>query len=206
MTRSERRARRLADRYGYGDDNIVPDGTVLRVPLTMMDSIMDGLPRKPLTFRDVVSDGGDTRDARRQERQARQAARRAASDSGSAEAARLATEAMVETLRKTQLMSHDGYSQDALHLHKPGYRVIDDAAIDLFAGERARAERILHDSNAWRGDGSTEAAGPTQVEGAQSPRGILPVGALRPSPTQRAGMSCSHAPPCHPLVWWRRER
>jgi hypothetical protein len=59
------------------------------------------------------------------------------------------------------------------------------------AGDWARHQRMIEDSNAWRGDGTTEAAGPAQVEGAQSPRGILPVGALKPSPTLCAGMPCS---------------
>jgi hypothetical protein len=131
MTTMTRRQMRRAQRANDYAGNIVPDGAVLRVPLTLMD----GFPRKPLTF-DMISDGDDTRDVASRREQRRIA--RQSDDAAAITAAKIATQ---------QVIDRGEYSVDALDGHRPGFRYSDRSASDA-----AREARILQDSMAWRGD------------------------------------------------------
>jgi hypothetical protein len=83
-------------------------------------SQMDGGGRRSLTFQDV-QDGVDI---------------------VGITLAKLATDAVLQ---------RNGFITDAeASLHRPGYRGTFDASVDLSASDKARAERMLADSNAWR--------------------------------------------------------
>jgi hypothetical protein len=170
MTRAaERRARRIAD-LDYTLEPVA-DGTVVRVPMMAMDhALVDDLNAR---YGKPATDAPTTR----------RAERRAARQAGTVDVAAI-TLAKLETER---VMARD--AEIAMSLHRPGFRCCtDDASVDLSAGERARAERILQDSEAWRDTNYAEV--PQAVrEGAQKPV-TLPFGAWRLG-TQTEGASCS---------------
>jgi hypothetical protein len=88
----------------------------------------------------------------------------------SCEDARLATEAFVATQRALA----DGLVFDALAAHKPGFRYSDRSIQDA-----AYAESVERISNEWRTKDTYYAEVPQSVrEGAQAPKGILPLGSV----------------------------
>lgn len=111
MTRSRRRAQR-----DHAD--IVPDGTVLRVPLTMMDGafVNDLRQRFPPTRDAAVTS----------HRAARRAARQAASSASTVDDAKRITEVALLT---QQVMARDGFiTDDEAAAHRPGFRFADQVA------------------------------------------------------------------------------
>jgi hypothetical protein len=121
---------------------------------TMLDYTVDEADIDPVTG--SVKDGGRVRVRMPQmsdaapptgTRAARRAARRQASAS--------TVDAAVVAQTLAALATQDAVAREAISAasHRPGFRCFtEDAGVDLYAGERARAERIVQDGNAWRGD------------------------------------------------------
>jgi hypothetical protein len=129
----------------------------------------------------LVRDGGKVRvrmimmDAALPTGTTRRAARAAASSAPTDDIA-LATLAALATRDTMDRMTIAAAS------YRPGFRChTADAGIDLYAGERARQQRITEDSNAWRDAPDTQAWG-TKAQ-------VLPLGAWKKT-DQQEGTSC----------------
>jgi hypothetical protein len=156
MTRALRRAQRIADR---GDD-VLRDGEVLRVPLTLMDADMiSGLRERfpPIRTSDVIDDGhgGFTID------------RRAGEERRQARDARKATEAAIATRAVMQ--------QDAIiaNSYRPGWRTAADYLDAEGKPRRARTSVTLesptgHSVSYTHTEGDDQAPGTSQIDGMMS--------------------------------------
>src|ERR1700683_840002 len=79
----------IADDDAFDENGVIKDGRKIRVPMReMRDS------RKPLTFRDVVSDGDDVRASHRQQR--RLARQSGTDDAAAITAAKVATQLVID--------------------------------------------------------------------------------------------------------------